>query len=58
MRYRKWVRKGDTLTPKLTPEIINAAILGFEQQKRQIDTNKGGKNLAARKPLQSAEQAR
>lgn len=25
-------------TQKLTPEIINAAILGFEQQKRQIDT--------------------
>jgi hypothetical protein len=24
-------------TPKLTPEIITAAILGFEQQKRRID---------------------
>ena len=26
---------------KLTPEIINAAIVGFEQQKRQIDTKIG-----------------
>jgi hypothetical protein len=25
-------------TQKLTPEIINAAILGFEEQKRHIDT--------------------
>jgi hypothetical protein len=25
-------------TPKLTPEIINAAIVGFEQQKLRIDT--------------------
>jgi DnaK suppressor protein len=25
-------------TPKLTPQIINAAILGFEEQKRHIDT--------------------
>ena len=29
------------LTPKLTNEIITAAILGFEQQKRQIDTKIG-----------------
>ncbi len=28
-------------TPKLTNEIITAAILGFEQQKRQIDTKIG-----------------
>jgi hypothetical protein len=28
-------------TPKLTPEIINAAVLGFEQQKRQIDAKIG-----------------
>ena len=41
MRYRKWLRKGDMPTQKLTPEIINAAILGFEQQKRQIDTKIG-----------------
>jgi hypothetical protein len=38
MRYRKWLRETDMPTQKLTAEIINAAILGFEQQKRQIDT--------------------
>src|ERR1035441_8629224 len=34
------LRKADMPT-KLTPEIITAAILGFEQQKRQIDTKIG-----------------
>jgi hypothetical protein len=31
------VRKADMPIQKLTPEIITAAILGFEEQKRQID---------------------
>ena len=37
MRYREWLRKGDMPTQKLTAEIINAAIEGFESQKRRID---------------------
>ena len=32
------MRKDDTLTQKLTAEIITAAILGFEAQKTKIDT--------------------
>jgi hypothetical protein len=32
------VRKADMPTPKLTAEIITAAILGLEEQKRHIDT--------------------
>jgi hypothetical protein len=35
MRY---LGKADMPTPKLTNEIIAAAILGFEEQKRQLDT--------------------
>src|SRR5215471_574416 len=31
------LRKSTMPTPKLTPEIINAAIKGFESQKRRID---------------------
>ena len=37
MRYREWLRKVDMPTPKLTNEIITAAIEGFESQKRRID---------------------
>jgi hypothetical protein len=37
MRYRRWLQKADMPTPKLTNEIISAAILGFEQQKTHID---------------------
>jgi hypothetical protein len=37
MRYRERLRKADMPTPKLTAEIINAAIVGFESQKRRID---------------------
>jgi hypothetical protein len=32
------VRKADMPIQKLTPEIITAAILGFEEQKRHIDS--------------------
>ena len=32
------VRKTNMLIQKLTPEIITAAILGFEEQKRHIDS--------------------
>ena len=32
------VRKADMPQQKLTPEIITAAILGFEEQKRHIDS--------------------
>jgi hypothetical protein len=38
MRYRKWLRKANMPTPKLTNEIIIAAIVGFEHQKLHIDT--------------------
>jgi hypothetical protein len=41
MRYREWLREADMPTQKLTAEIITAAILGFEQQMRQIDTKIG-----------------
>src|ERR1035438_7508065 len=41
--------------PKLTAEIITAAILGFEQQKRQIDTKIG--ELRAMLPGGPAENA-
>ena len=34
------VRKADMLIQKLTPEIITAAILGFEEQKRHIDSDR------------------
>ena len=37
MRYRKGLRKADMPTPKLTAEIITAAIQGFEFQKTSID---------------------
>ena len=37
MRYREWLRKVDMPTPKLTNEIITAAIEGFESQERRID---------------------
>ncbi len=37
MRYRGWLRKADMPTPKLTTEIITAAIEGFASQKRRID---------------------
>jgi hypothetical protein len=32
------VRKADMPIQRLTPEIITAAILGFEEQKRHIDS--------------------
>jgi hypothetical protein len=35
------VRKADMPQQKLTPEIITAAILGFEEQKRHIDSKIG-----------------
>jgi len=37
MRYREWLSKADMPTPKLTNEIITAAIQGFEFQKTSID---------------------
>jgi hypothetical protein len=32
-----WMERKAVMAMKLTPEIINAAIVGFEEQKRQID---------------------
>ena len=49
------VRKADMPTPKLTAEIITAAILGFEEQKRHIDTKIG--ELRAMLPGGPAETA-
>jgi hypothetical protein len=37
MRYRGWYERVTMTTPKLTPEIVTAAILGFEAQKTRID---------------------
>jgi hypothetical protein len=46
-------------TQKLTPEIITAAILGFEQKKRYIDTQRHTDcaELRATQPGGSAETA-
>src|ERR1017187_10337943 len=41
MRYRGWCERLDMPTPKLTNEIISAAIDGFEQQKLQNRQEKG-----------------
>jgi hypothetical protein len=49
------VRKADMPIQRLTPEIITAAILGFEEQKRHIDTKIG--ELRAMLPGGPAETA-
>src|ERR1035441_8299147 len=55
MRYREWLRKADMPTPKLTNEIIIAAITGFESQKTKIDAQIA--ELRAMLPVGSAGNA-
>ena len=60
------VRKTNMPIQKLTPEIITAAILGFEEQKRHIDSKiaelramlPGGPGKAAATPVASARKPR